>query len=130
MRAVADSRRGNACGARRAVAGFEPAFVRLRNFGFRRLRIAGDKGNRALQSFARARIARLCMGVRLGKFQLALSHRERDSPTLSGWRGLCGAERDPRGACFNGCGKGREIHFSARVSFRLARRVQRSVYFG
>ncbi len=95
---IACSRSGNACRARRAVAEFESAIISLRNSGFRILRLERDKGDLAFKPFARACASRLCLGVRLGKFQLLLSYGNRGDRAVFRRNLICGHERFSRRA--------------------------------
>lgn len=101
---IACSRSGNACRARRAVAEFESAIISLRNSGFRILRLEGDKGNFVFKPSARSCAPRLCLGFRLGEFQLSLSYGNRGDCALFRRYLICRHERFSR--CARSFGRG------------------------
>ena len=130
MSFIARSRRGNACGTRRAVAEFESALIPLRNRDFRLLRMEGNEGHFAFESSARACAPRLRLGVRMGKFQLPLSHGERSHYALFRRCLIRGNERLSCRARSDGRGEGYQIFSAARAAFRALRCRECRLYFG
>ena len=130
MSYLARTRRGNACGAGCAVAEPEPALVRSRDDPLRLLRVEGDEGNFPAQSIFGAVAFAVCVGVRMGEFQLSLPDRGRLCYALLRRHFIRGTERSFGGARSYGRGAGHEVYLCARASLCRACFGQRGVYPG